>query len=454
MSASGADHEHRLQRLVAWALGPDVLLADDQPHAVTLVTDTLAAVLAAGVEPEVGGLAASAPTLGGVGPATVLATGVGTSPYAAALVNGTAAVRLELDEGNGFCANHPSAHTLPAVLATAEAVGADGMSLLAASVAAYEVAVRVGRGIALRPVVHPFGTAMVCGAALGVARLRGLDVALATRAVRLAAALVPASTQRAANQGATVRNAVTGSCAAAGVLAVTLAETGTSDDALALPTVFGEILGESYDDRWLDEGLGAERYLRTGYLKLHACSRWNHAPIEATEAILTRDAVRPEDVVDVEVATYDPATRLDGREPQTGFAGKHSIPFNVAARILLRDNGIDTYTDEVVRRPELRALMQRVRVVEDPTMTAGAPQVRAARVTIRLHDGRVLTATEERPPGGADRPYAQDVVRDKHQALLRRGRSDPEAEALLRWCDALPQHTSLAGLAALVGGAR
>ena len=362
---------------------------------------------------------------------------MGTSPYAAALVNGTAAVRLELDEGNGFCANHPSAHTLPAVLATAEAVGADGMTFLAASAAAYEVAVRVGRGIALRPAVHPFGTAMVCGAALGVARLRGLDVATATRAVRLAAALVPASTQRAANQGATVRNAVTGACAAAGVLAVTLAESGTSDDVLALSTVFGEVLGERYDDRWLDEGLGSERYLRTGYLKLHACSRWNHAPIEATETILGRDAVRPEDVVDVEVATYDPATRLDGREPQTGFAGKHSIPFNVAARILLRDNGIDTYTDEVVQRPELRAVMQRVRVVEDPTMTAAAPQVRAARVTVRLHDGRVLTATEERPPGGADRPYPADVIREQASGAAA-GAGAPSQKPRRCWSGATP----------------
>ena len=447
-------HRHRLERLVEWALCEDVLQDDDVPHAVTLVTDTLAAIVGAGVEPEVRGLAASAPALGGQGPATVLATGAGTSPWAAALVNGTAAVRLELDEGNGFCANHPSAHTVPAVLATAEDVGADEATFLAASAAAYELAVRVGRGIALPPAVHPFGTAMVCGAALGVARLRGLDVPLATRAVRLAAALTPASTQRAANQGSTVRNAVTGSCAAAGVLAVTLAETGTSDDLLALPTVFGEILGERYDDTWLDDGLGTYRYLRTGYLKTHACSRWNHAPIEATETILARDGFGPDAVVDVEVATYDPATRLDSREPQTGFSGKHSIPFNIAARILRRDNGIDTYTDEVVQGSTTRALMQRVRVVENPTMTAAAPQVRAARVTSRLKDGQLLTATEERPPGGADRPYPPGVIREKHRALLRRGQPDHDVEALLRWCDALPRHSSLTDLAALVGGPR
>jgi 2-methylcitrate dehydratase PrpD len=454
MSSEDAGHQYRLERLVEWAMGPDVLTDEDLPHAVTVLTDTMAAMVAGGAEPEVHALAAAAPTLGGAGPATVLSSGVGSSPWAAALINGTAAVRLELDEGNAFCGNHPSAHTLPAVLATAQEVDADGATLLAASAAAYEVAVRVGRGVRLRSAVHPFGTAMVCGAALGVARLRGLDVGQATRAVRLAAALVPASTQRAANHGATVRNAVTGSSAAAGVLAVTLALTGTTDDALALPTVFGEILGEGYDDTWLDEGLGSQRFLRSGYFKTHACSRWNHAPIEATETLLTRNGFMPQDVVDVEVATYDPATRLDGRHPQTGFAGKHSIPFNVAARILLRDNGIDTYTDEVITDPAVRSLMQRVRVVEDPAMTAAAPAVRAARVTIRLEDGRVVEATEEHPPGDADRPYPQEVIRAKHQALLRRGLSKDDADALLRWCDYLPDHHSLADLAAIVGGGR
>ena len=58
-----------------------------------------------------------------------------------------------------------------------EEVGATGAQLLEATAAAYEVAVRVGRAVRLRRSVHPFGTAMVCGAAAGVARLRGLDPA-------------------------------------------------------------------------------------------------------------------------------------------------------------------------------------------------------------------------------------------------------------------------------------
>jgi 2-methylcitrate dehydratase PrpD len=381
----------------------------------------------------------------------VLATGSGTSPAAAALANGLAAVRLELDEGHPAAANHPGAHTLPAVLAVAEEVDASGPELLSAAAAAYEVAVRVARGVRLRRAVHPFGTTMASGAAVGVARLRRCDVATTTQAVLIAAALTPASTQRGANRGATVRNALTGVTAANGVLAVELAMGGTSGDPRALETVYGEVLGESFDAAPLDGQLGTLRYLTTGYLKLHACSRWNHAPIEAAEALLAAGGLRPEDVETVEVATYDPATRLDGRDPPTGFAGKHSIPFSVAARILRRDNGIDAYTDEAAADPVLRALMARVTVVEDPAMTAALPDVRGARVTVRTRDGRTLTATEDRPPGGSERPYPPAVVAAKHRTLLARALPADAADAVLRWCATLPGAESVRGLAEPLG---
>lgn len=440
-----------LTALLARVLGPDVLPDDDVAHAVLLVTDTLAAAVGAAVEPEVAAAAAAAHRLGGPGPSTVWAGAAMTTAPTAALLNGAAAVRLELDEGNQLAANHPCAHTLPALLAVAEEVGSSGRELLEALAAAYEVAARVGRGVRLHDAVHPFGTAMVCGAAAGVARLRGLDVAATERAVLLSAALVPASTQRAATTGATVRNAVTGLTAQAGVLAVELARTGTTPDPLALETVFGSVLGSDFDPSHLDADLEVTRYLRSGYLKLHACSRWNHAPIEATEALLVAPGFSVDDVEAVEVATYDPATRLRSTEVPNGFAGKHSIPYNVAARILLRDNGIDVYSDEMAADPRLQALTRRVRVVEEPAMTAASPAVRAARVTVTLVDGRVLTATEEHAPGGPDAPYPAAVLRAKHEALLGRALPVRAVAPLLAWCEALPSAPGVAGLPDLLG---
>jgi len=265
--------------------------------------------------------------------------------------------------------------------------------------------------------------------------------------------LTPASTQRAANTGATVRNSITGVCASVGVLAVELVTTGTTGDPRALATVFGEILGESFDDTTLDDDLGGRRYLTHNYIKLHACSRWNHAPIEATESIIAMHGFGADDVDSIEVATYDPAIRLDSRQAATGFAGKHSIPYSVAARVLRRDNGIEAYSEAAAADPALRSLMSRVAVVEDAALTAAAPDVRAARVTVRLRDGRALTATEKHPPGGFDRPYPLAAVRAKHRALLQRGVGEERADKVVAWCDDLPASQSVRGLHSLVGGA-
>lgn len=434
-----------LGRLVAWSLGPEVLRGEDVGHATLLVTDTVSAAVGAAVEPEVAEFGSAAEVLGGDGPSTVLTTGGRTAPHAAALLNGLAAVRLELDEGNQFAANHPSAHVLPAVLAAAEEIDASGAELLAAFSTAYEVAMRVGSGVRLRREVHPFGTAMVCGAAAGVARLRGLDTETALQAVLIATALVPASTQRAANSGATVRNAITGSCAASGVLAVELARTGTTGDPLALETVFGEVLGTSFDASPLED-LGSTRYLTRNYLKLHACSRWNHAPIEATATLMATRGLTAAHVASVEVATYDQATRLDGQDAATGFAGKHSIPYSVAARLVLGHNGIEAYTDAAAADPEVQSLMRRVAVVEDPELTALAPAVRAARVTVTLTDGSWVAALEERAPGGFDRPYDAQTLRDKHVALLSRSLPPDAVDGVLAWCAALPAAPSVRGL--------
>ena len=83
-------------------------------------------------------------------------------------------------------------------------------------------------------------------------------------------------------------------------------------------------------------------------------------------------------------------------------------------------------------------------------MTAASPAVRAARVTVTLADGRVLTATEERAPGGPDAPYPAEVLRAKHEALL--GRTLPAAAVgpVLAWCEALPSAPAVHGLAGLL----
>lgn len=428
----------------------DLRLADlPQPvvdQTLRVARDTLGVMLAGATLPEVQGLADLAPTLGGPGQATLMGRAQTTSPHLAALVNGTGAVSLELDEGNQFAINHPAAHILPAALALAEERQATGMETLAAFVAGYEVAVRVGRATHLRDGVHPFGTHAIVGTAATATRLLKLDVEAIAQTLELAAGMTLASSQTAANAGASVRNLVTGLTNHNGLLAPMLAQAGISGEPSAFQAIFGRVLGDSFAGEGLADDLGRDFYITRNYFKLDACSRWNQAPIEATANLLARQPFKAEDVAEIMVWTYDPATRLSWREPVNGYAAKHSIPYNVAVRVAHGTNDLEAYAEAMVQDPLVQTLSKKVTVREDPALTAMLPAVRPARVEVKLRSGQTLTETVERPRGGFDKPFTEAELLAKFRRLA--GLTLPE-ESVAELEQLLPHLPELADLSAL-----
>jgi len=392
-------------------------------HAKLIVRDTLGVMLAGSTLPEIRNLAQLAPRLA-AGKASLFGTELKAAAHMAALVNGAGGVSLELDEGNQFAVNHPGVHIVPALWALAEEEGASGAAFLEAFIVGYEVAVRVGRATKLRDAVHPFGTHTIVGTAVGAARLLGLDAKLTARAVELAAGLPVASSQMAANSGASARNLFTGFTNHNGLLAARFALAGFCGEPGALHSVFGRILGERFSIE-VEERFG-EFFLTRNYFKIYACSRWNHAPIEAVAEIRRTHDLAPEDIAAIEVFTYDPATRLGGNKVANAYAGKHSIAFNVAAQLLHGSNDLDVYTEAVVRDPAMVALLEKVRVAEDPELTALLPGVRAARVEVVLASGERLQARSDAPIGGFENPLGEDALLTKFRRLA--GMAAPEAE--------------------------
>jgi 2-methylcitrate dehydratase PrpD len=107
----------------------------------------------------------------GEGRAEDLLSRKGTSPFFAALINGAASHFVEQDDLHNSSVLHPGTVVFPAVLAAAQAVGASGKDLIAASVAGYECGVRVGEflGRSHYRIFHTTGTAGKLAAAAGVA---------------------------------------------------------------------------------------------------------------------------------------------------------------------------------------------------------------------------------------------------------------------------------------------
>jgi 2-methylcitrate dehydratase PrpD len=112
------------------------------------------------------------------GPERVLITRrAWSSPYLAAMANAAASHVAEQDDVHNGSVFHPATVVFPAAVAVAQAIGASGRQLLTASVAGYEVGIRVGEflGRSHYKVFHTTGTAGTLAAAAAVGNLLGLD---------------------------------------------------------------------------------------------------------------------------------------------------------------------------------------------------------------------------------------------------------------------------------------
>jgi 2-methylcitrate dehydratase PrpD len=117
------------------------------------------------------------------------------------------------------------------------------------------------------------------------------------------------------------------------------------------------------------------------------------------------------------VATYRFASVMRNADPKNYFGAKYSLPHAAAAVVVRGNAGYASFTEAVVHDPVIAALRRRVHVIEDTQFTAMTPQLKPARVTLILKDGRQSIRLCESPRGDYQRPYQESEVRGKFREL-------------------------------------
>lgn len=402
------------------------LPADVVSQAGLVVADTVAAIAAGSAEPEMLRLAER--LAGEAGPASVIGTRRRTNPARAALLNGTAGTFLEMDEGNRFSRGHPAIHVLPALLAQAEAERRTGREVVLALVLGYEIGSRLGGAIRLRDAMHPHGTWGTIAAAIGIGKLWGLDAAGMKDMLNVASSLSLATSKRTMLEGGTVRNVYAGVSNQMGLFAADLVASGFIGERDGIGSVFGAVVSDTLDTVALTRGLGQDWQITQNYFKLHSCCRYNHATLDA---LLALGALDPDSVARVEVDTYGYAAELDDSAPQNTLAAKFSVPFAVATTLVHGSSRMPSFTMAAVGDPRVLDLAARVRVREDPAMSASLPAERPARVKVTFRDGRTATAETRTNRGDDVDPYTPEEIAAKYRDLTRRVWTEAGAEDLL-----------------------
>jgi 2-methylcitrate dehydratase PrpD len=430
-----------------------------QQHAKLVLLDTLGVILAGSERPEVRQLRQRlTATAGPVDPqpagssgATVYAHGWPTAdPRTAALLNGTAGRAIELCEGLRLVSGQAAMQVLPGVLAVGEASGSSGREILAAFVSGYDVAARISGGFTPRPLAHQNGQVSLLAAAAAGARLRGLDAAGVSLAMRIASVLMLTPSYTNAVAGATALNVAGGISGFAAALAPELALAGFAAQPDAIEEALGHLVGGGFTPDHLVDELGSRWEITRNYFRLYACCNPIHPALDCLAAALAELRPRPDQVEQIEVATYRFASVMRNPDPPNYFASKYSLPHAAAAMVVRGHAGFTALDDSALDDPAIAALRRRVQVGEDPAMSALAPRLRPARVTLTLTDGRRATHSCDSHRGDFQRPFAETEIREKFRELAGVVLTAEGAVAVERAVDRCDEWTSLAELTGLL----
>jgi 2-methylcitrate dehydratase PrpD len=419
-------------------------------HARLVLLDTLGVILAGGDRPEVAGLRQRLSATAGTG-ATVYARGwPAHDPCTAALLNGIAGRAIELCEGLRLVSGQAAMQTLPAVLAVGEAAGSSGAEMLAAFILGYDVVGRVSAGFTPRPLAHQNGQVSLLAAAAAGARLRGMDAAGVSRAMRIATTLLLTPSYTNAVAGATALNVAGGMSGFAGALAPELALAGFEAQPDAIEEALGQLVGGGFTaDGMLDE-LGSRWEITRNYFRLYACCNPIHPALDCLAACLEELKPRPEQVARIEVATYRFASVMRNPDPPNYFASKYSLPHAAAAMVARGGAGFAELDDTALTDPIIAGLRARVHISEDPAMSALVPRLRPARVTITLADGRRATHARDSHRGDFHAPFGEDEIRAKFRQLASTVLTPEGAAAVETAVDRCEEWSSVADLPELL----
>src|SRR5437763_6501446 len=341
---------------------------------------------------------------------------LGLPVLSVALVNGEIGHALDYDDVNLAMPGHPSVAILPGLLALAEQRRSSGREVIAAFVAGYETACRIGS--ALSPGhynlgFHATGTLGAFGAAAACARLLGLDAEATARALGIA------GTQAAGLKsqfGTMCKPFHAGKASQNGLLAARLAARGFSSrpDLVECEQGFALTHGTDFNPEAALADPPNGFHIFANLFKYHAACYLTHGPIECSRKIRERHGVRPDEIAGITLSLDRSCDRVCNiPAPTDGLEAKFSLRQTVAMALA----GVDTaslgaYSAATANDPGLVRLREKVAL----DFKDGWPQA-AAELEVATTDGRVLRGSHDAGIPSADIAAQGERLAAKFDAL-------------------------------------
>jgi len=410
-------------------------------------------------------LAGSAPP----GPSTVMGTPLQISPEYAALANGTAAHSIELDDTHQAGSIHLGVVMFSTAIALSQSLpDREVDEFVSAVVAGYEVAARLA--MALQPKshyelgFHPTATCGVFGATVTAAKLLRLSEDQMRSAVGIAGSMAAGSLEFLAH-GTWTKRLHPGLAAQNGILAARLAASGFRGPSTILEGRDGFLSAYSRGSRpeLVTQDLGRDFVILHTSVKPHACCRYMQAPIDGLIELATTHDVHPEQVDRVEVAVLEAGWPLVCEPRQRKYSpinivdAQFSMPFGAAVALTYRQAGLDQFTEENFRSPQICSLMSRVVLTKDARIEENFPAEWPARVEVHLTNGERFEKYVRFPKGDPENPLGWPELSAKFSSLATSVIPAEKSEQIIRFVREMDSSSALSNiwnLAAVPASAR
>jgi 2-methylcitrate dehydratase PrpD len=393
----------------------------------------------------------------GDGPATVIGSNRKVATRFAAFANGVGIHADDYDDTQLAVAadrvygllTHPTAPALPAALAAGEATGASGADVMLAYHLGVEVECKIAEAINPRHYQTGFHATATCGtfaAASAGGRLHGLDHDALLRALSIAGSQSAGLRE---NFGTMTKPFHAGRSSESGLVAVEMAGYGWSASPNILEAMRGffRAAGGGYDAGAIRGKLGAPwTFEEPGVsIKPHPSGSLTHPGMTEMLRLIRENDITADQVEHVRVGTNsNMPNALIHHRPTNELQAKFSMEFCMAILLIEGRGGLNEFTDEVVNRDDVQAMLRRVDfVIDDRAEKAGYHKM-TTYIDITLKDGRTISGMADFGKGSPAHPMSYDEVAGKfHECAEFAGWDRSRAERVVELVSGFEAQSSL-----------
>jgi 2-methylcitrate dehydratase PrpD len=361
-----------------------------------------------------------------VGKSTIIGTGQKTSARFAALVNGISIHADDFDDTQLAATKdrvyglltHPTVPVLPAIFALAEQRPVSGKDWMLAYHVGVEVECKIAEAISPRHYedgFHSTGTCGPFGSAAACAKLLNFDLSKTLKTLGLAASNSGGLRE---NFGTMTKPYQAGHAAESGLVSAEFVSLGwtAAEQILEADRGFFRAAGGSYDPATIMDHLGNPwTFASPGVsLKPYPSGSLTHPAMTELARLIQVNNIEASQVEKLDVgANHAMTTTLLHHDPKTGLEAKFSMEFCMAILLVERKAGLSQFSDEVVHRADVQAMMRKINFCVDAEAESAGFDKMTSILKITLKDGKVITGRAAFGKGSPANPMTFDEAAAK-----------------------------------------